>query len=338
MAAQEAKEPAADDVTWREDEAVEDLLGFDFGSAEFVDRSGLKALVNSALVSQRRLPMLEVILDRTARLMTTSLRQLTDDNVEVTLDDVSSTRFGDFTQSVSQPAVIGVVHSAALDNYCLVAADAALVYSIVDLLLGGRRGADALEIEDRGFTAIELGLAQRILTVLVEDLADAFRPIADGAFTLDRIETTPRFAAIAQEASVCALAKFRVKLEERGGRASILIPHAALEPVRKTLLREFIGEASDAERAWREHLTAEVAAASVDLKIVLAEKTMTIGALKALRIGETLVFKRPAAGVVDIKAGATVLGRGRVGRSGETVAVKLETAIARPPREKGEAA
>ncbi|MEX0645568.1 MAG: FliM/FliN family flagellar motor switch protein [Parvularculaceae bacterium] len=338
MAAQPPKKPTTDEVTWRDSEEVEDLLGFDFGSAEFVDRSGLKALVNSALVSHRRLPMLEVIFDRTARLMTTSLRQLTDDNVEVTLDDVSSTRFGDFTQSVSQPAVIGVVHSAALDNYCLVAADAALVYSIVDLLLGGRRGGDALSIDDRGFTAIELGLAQRILSVLVEDLGHAFKPVADGAFTLDRLETTPRFAAIAQEASVCALAKFRVKLEERGGRASILIPHAALEPVRKTLLREFIGEASDAERVWREHLAAEVAAASVDLRIVLAEKTMTIGALKDLKIGETLVFKRPAAGAVDIKSGDTFLGRGRVGRSGDMVAVRLETAIARLPSEKGEAA
>lgn len=131
-----------DDVSWSDGDEVSDLLGFAFADENAIDRSGLKALVNSALVSHRRLPMLDVIFDRTARLMTTSLRQLTDDNVEVSLDDVTSTRFGDFLQTVAQPAVIGVVRAAALNNYCLVAADAALVYSIVDLLLGGRRGAD----------------------------------------------------------------------------------------------------------------------------------------------------------------------------------------------------
>lgn len=326
-----------DDVSWSDGDEVSDLLGFAFADENAIDRSGLKALVNSALVSHRRLPMLDVIFDRTARLMTTSLRQLTDDNVEVSLDDVTSTRFGDFLQTVAQPAVIGVVRAAALNNYCLVAADAALVYSIVDLLLGGRRGGGSLAIDDRTFTAIELGLAQRILSLLVEDLADAFKPVAAGAFLLDRLETTPRFAAIAQEASVCAIAKFRVKVEGRGGRATILIPHAALEPVRKILLREFIGEASDADRDWREHLAAEVAAASIDLRVVLAEKDMTIGALQALKPGETLVFKT-SPGPVDIKSGGTVLGRGRVGRSGDVVAVKLETPIMRAPRIAGEAA
>src|SRR5690606_1997015 len=163
----------------------------------------------------------------------------------------------------------GVVRAEALQNYCLVAADAALVFSIVDLLLGGRRGGEALSIEERGFTAIELGLAQRVLASLADDLGEAFQPIASGAFTLDRLETTPRFAAIAQEANVCALAKFRVRMEERGGRVSILMPHAALDPVRRTLEQEFIGESAADDGAWRDHLTSEIAAAAVELSAVL---------------------------------------------------------------------
>lgn len=314
-----------DDVAWNDD--VSDLLGFDFGAAENVDRSGLRALVNSAIVSQRRLPMLDVIFDRTARLMTTSLRQLTDDNVEATLDDVSTTRFGDFLQAVAQPAVIGVARAAPLNNYCLIAADGALVYSIVDLLLGGRRGGTGAFFEDRSLTAIELGLAQRILALLVEDVAEAFRPVADGPFTLERIETTPRFAAIAQEASVCALAKFRVVVEDRGGRVSVLFPHAAFEPVKKTLQQEFIGEAAAADESWRRRLSTELAAATIDLAAVLAEKSMTIGAIERLAPGETLIFPRASGGVVDLRAGDRIVARARIGRSGDAVAVRLEGAV-----------
>ena len=53
---------------------ISDILGFDLSSQEGDDRSGLRALINSALVSHRRLPMLDVIFDRTARLMTTNMR------------------------------------------------------------------------------------------------------------------------------------------------------------------------------------------------------------------------------------------------------------------------
>lgn len=340
MSGPETEEPLADDVDWADAAEADfsDLLGFDLSAVDDVDRSGLRALVNSALVSQRRLPMLDVVFDRTARLMTTSLRQLTDDNIEVVIDDISTTRFGDYMQGVAPPAVIGVVRAAPLDNYCLIAADGALVYSIVDLLLGGRRGAGYVAADDRSFTAIELGLAQRILSLLAEDLGEAFRPVADGAFTLERLETTPRFAAIAQEASVCALAKFRVRVEDVGGRVSVLFPHAALEPVRKTLRQAFIGEAAASDGAWRGHLSAEVAAASLDISAVLAEKTMTLGALSRLEAGETLVFAPGAAGMVELRAGAAPIGRARIGRSGDAVAVQVESPIARLPKIDGEAA
>lgn len=315
-----------DDVTWSEDQGddISDLFGFDFDAEEGVDRSGLRALINSALVSHRRLPMLDVIFDHTARRMSTSLRQMADDNVEVALDDVTSTRFGDFLAALPQPTVVGVVYSSLLDNYCLVAADATLVSSIVDLLLGGRRGAGALSIDDRGFTAIELSLAERMLSLLVNDLDDAFQPVASPKFAIDRIETTPRFAAIVQEASVCALAKFRIRIDELGGRASIVIPHATLEPLRDELLREFIGEAHAADAMWRDHLAQEVKTATVDLRAVMAAKTMPLTQLQQLEEGDTLVFAAAPTSAIELRSGDVLIGRGKVGRAGDRVAVRME--------------
>ena len=317
-----------DEVAWSDgDESgddISDLFGFDFDAEEGVDRSGLRALINSALVSHRRLPMLDVVFDRTARAMSTSLRQMTDDNVEVALDDVTSTRFGDFLAALPQPTVVGVAYSPLLDNYCLVAADATLVSSIVDLLLGGRRGGGALSIDDRGFTAIELSLAERMLSLLVGDLDAAFKPVADPQFTLDRIETTPRFAAIVQEASVCALAKFRISIDELGGRASIIIPHATLEPLRDELLREFIGEAHGADAMWRDHLAEEVKAASINISAVFAEKEMRLCDIRQMKKGDTLVFNASASSCIDVRSGDALLGRGKIGRSGDRVAVRLD--------------
>lgn len=315
-----------DEVVWREASPLSDLLGFDLSAEEGCDRSGLKALINSALVSHRRLPMLDVVFDRTARLMSTSLRQLTNENVEVTLENVSSTRFSDFINSQAPSGVIGVVHAKSLDGYALLAADGALVHGVVDLLLGGRRGVSA-GLDQRTLTAIELGLAGRMLAMMTEDLDEAFAPVRAAGFTLDRVETTPRFAAIAQDASVCALAKFKVRIDDLASKAMILAPHATIEPVRDLLSRDFIGESGAADEIWRRRLQSGVAAAGVDLSAVLADRVMTIGEIKKIQPGDTLTFPSNANARVELRSGSSAVAKGRVGRLGETIAVKLDSAV-----------
>ena len=83
---------------------IDSLLGFDLGDDDGSERSGIRAIINSALVSYERLPMLEIVFDRLVRLMTTSLRNFTSDNVEVSLDNISSIRFGDYLNSIPLPA------------------------------------------------------------------------------------------------------------------------------------------------------------------------------------------------------------------------------------------
>src|SRR5688572_17214413 len=72
---------------------IDSLLGFDGAAGSGAGTTGLQAIINSALVSYERLPMLEVVYDRLVRLLTTSLRNFTSDNVEVSLDSITSTRF-----------------------------------------------------------------------------------------------------------------------------------------------------------------------------------------------------------------------------------------------------
>ncbi len=77
-------------------EEIDSLLGFSVGEINLDDHSGIRAIIDSAMVSYERLPMLEIVFDRLVRLMTTSLRNFTSDNVEVSLDRITSVRFGDY--------------------------------------------------------------------------------------------------------------------------------------------------------------------------------------------------------------------------------------------------
>ena len=104
MAAVEQKaeqaSPAADN---KSDDDIRALMGLNDSESEIQEKTGIRAIVNSALVSYERLPMLEIVFDRLVRLMTTSLRNFTSDNVEVSLDRITSVRFGDYLNSIPLP-------------------------------------------------------------------------------------------------------------------------------------------------------------------------------------------------------------------------------------------
>jgi flagellar motor switch protein FliM len=99
---------------------IDSLLGFDEGTERNGDGSGIQAIVNSALVSYERLPMLEVVFDRLVRLMSTSMRNFTSDNVEVSLESVASVRFGDYLNGVPLPGMLNVFKADEWDNYGLI--------------------------------------------------------------------------------------------------------------------------------------------------------------------------------------------------------------------------
>ena len=141
---------------------IDSLLGSDKVGDDGGENTGIQAILSSALVSYERLPMLEVVFDRLVRLMSTSLRNFTSDNVEVSLDNISSVRFGDYLNSIPLPAMLSVFKAEEWDNYGLITVDSSLIYSIVDVLLGGRRGTAAMRIEGRPYTTIESSLVERM--------------------------------------------------------------------------------------------------------------------------------------------------------------------------------
>jgi flagellar motor switch protein FliM len=310
-------------------EEIDALLGYDAMTEDENDRNGIRAIVNSALVSYERLPMLEIVFDRLVRLMTTSLRNFTSDNVEVSLDNMSSIRFGDYLNSIPLPAILAVFRAEELDNYGLFTIESNLIYSIVDVLLGGRRGTAAMRIEGRPYTTIERSLVQRMIEVILADMRTAFEPLSKIDFRLDRLETNPRFAAIARPANAAILVKLRIDMEDRGGRVELLLPYATLEPIRKLLLQQFMGEKFGRDSIWEGHLATELWKTQVQLDAVLDEQTMTLRDVMNFQVGQTLMLNAAPESAIELKCGGIPICKGHIGRVGPFVAVKIDKNLRR---------
>ncbi|MDP3803600.1 flagellar motor switch protein FliM [Brevundimonas sp.] len=306
---------------------IDSLLGFDLGEGDDADRSGIRAIINSALVSYERLPMLEIVFDRLVRLMTTSLRNFTSDNVEVSLDNISSIRFGDYLNSIPLPAILAVFRAEELDNYGLLTVDSNLIYSIVDVLLGGRRGTAALRIEGRPYTTIERVLVQRMVEVVLADARAAFEPLTPVHFTLDRLETNPRFAAIARPANAAILVKLRIDMEDRGGRIELLLPYATLEPIRKMLLQQFMGEKFGRDNIWEGHLATELWTTETEVRAVLDEQQLPLSKVLDFKVGDTLMLNATPDSDISVRCGSIPVTTGKMGRKGRHIAVRIEAPI-----------
>jgi len=345
MSTEAAQAPAEENAEWKTGEGeaaaegegaaerilnqdeIDSLLGFGLGEDDNGGRTGVRAIINSALISYERLPMLEIVFDRLVRLMTTSLRNFTSDNVEVSLDQISSIRFGDYLNSIPLPAIIAVFRAEQLDNFGLVTVDSSLIYSIVDVLLGGRRGGSATRVEGRPYTTIERMLVTRMIEVVLADAKQAFAPLTDVDFRLDRIETNPRFAAIARPPNAAIVVKLRIDMEDRGGRLELLLPYATLEPIRKMLLQQFMGEKFGRDNIWEGHLASELWATKLEVRAVLDELKQPLHKVLDLKVGDTLMLDAAPEGVVRLKCGSVELSQGRVGRMGHSLAVRIENGI-----------
>ncbi len=313
---------------------IDSLLGVDAGGKDAGEASGIQAIVNSALVSHERLPMLEVVFHRLVRLLSTSLRNFTSDNVEVSLDSVASVRFGDYLNGVSMPGMLSVIKALEWDNYGLIAIDSALIYSIVDVLLGGRRGTAAMRVEGRPYTTIERLLVQRMMQVVLADLSAAFEPLSPVTFGFERLETNPRFAAISRPSNAAIVARLHIDMENRGGSLELLLPYATLEPVRELLLQMFMGEKFGRDSIWEMHLARELWFTDVEMTAVMDERSIPLEEIFSLKVGSRIMFGATPDCSIQVRCAGVPMYTAKMGRRGSHIAVQIEDRIERNSRER----
>jgi len=316
--------PARESTRVLNQDEIDSLLGFDEDHDEDDSKSGIQAILSSALVSYERLPMLEVVFDRLVRLMSTSLRNFTSDNVEVSLDNIASIRFGDYLNSIPLPAMLSVFKAEEWDNFGLITVDSSLIYSIVDVLLGGRRGTAAMRIEGRPYTTIERSLVERMVHVMLADLSSAFEPLSPVNFRFDRLETNPRFATISRPSNAAIVTRLRIDMEDRGGRLELLLPYATLEPVRELLLQMFMGEKFGRDSIWETHLAEELWMTEVDLEAVVDTQTMRLTDVFDLKVGSRIMLGVSPDSPIQLHCGEIPMYTGKMGRRGNQIAIQIE--------------
>lgn len=300
-------------------EEIESLIGTDVGVN---DHEGFKALIQSTAVSYERLPMLEVIFDRLVRLLSTSLRNFTSDNVEVSLLDMYSLRFHDYLDSIKNPSLIDVIKLKEWDSTALLLINNDLVFTLVDVLLGGRR--EQTEEPERPYTSIERTLMEDFSRVILEDLTRSFEPIEKVTFEFDRMETNPRFAMIERPGNAGIVVQLKIEMDDRGGKIEFFIPYSSIEGIRDKLLQMFVGEKLGHDKIWENHLAHEVWSTNIETDVILDQLNVNLSDVMRWKKGSFLPLETYEGANVIIKKDDCLLFSGKVGNVRKKVAIQIE--------------
>lgn len=323
--AQEWAAAADSDANPMSQDEIDSLLGV--SNQEQKPKSGLDEILTSAMVSYERLPMLEVVFDRFVRVVSTSLRNFTSDNVDVSLEKIQTLRFGDYLNSIPLPAMIGVFKAEEWDDCGLLTVDTPLIYSVIEVLLGGRRSPHDVSIQGRPYTTIERSLVEKMVHVILSDLSASFDPISAVTFRFERLEINPRFATITKAASASVHIRIKVEMDGRGGFFDILIPLSTLEPVREILLQMFMGEKFGRDSIWETHLASELWFTEIMIEAVLAHKTINLSEVLNWEKGSFLDLEVPTDPSIELACGGMPLFLGKLGQKNRNIAIQLENRI-----------
>lgn len=302
-------------------EEIDSLLGFDAGDKQ--KATGMRLLIESTKITHERLPALEVIYERFVRMVSGSLRHFSSENVDVNFDSLKVQRFGDYLNSVPLPAMVAIFKAEEWEGFGLITVDSRLVYSIMDVLFGGRR-SHQIRVEGRTYSQIEMTMIERMTNVMLEDLSAAFEPISPVIFHFERIETNPRFASVALPTNVAMIAKFHVDIEDRGGDFELVMPHSTLEPIRSQLSQIFLGENLGDDRTWTRHFADKIKESYITICAVIGELDMTIGDVMKWEVGTIIDLDVSPGAPITIRSGVSDLLYGAMGCHRGHIAVKLQ--------------
>ena len=258
-------------------------------------QTGVRAydLAKQERIVRGRMPTLEVINERFARLLRIGLFNFVRRSPEISVGPVRVIKYSEFIRNLVVPTNINITQLKPLRGNALFVIEPTLVFLVVDNLFGGD-GRFHARVEGRDFTQTEHRIIRKILQVIVDDYQTAWKNIYPLTFDFVRSEMHTQFANIATPSEVVVVTTFNVDLGTGNVAFHICIPYAALEPIRDLIYSTMQGDHTEPDKRWVRMLSKQVQNAEVELCTALLETELTVEALLRLKVGDVIAVDVPA--------------------------------------------
>lgn len=256
-------------------------------------------LAKQERIVRGRMPTLEIINERFARLFRIALFNFMRRTAEISVSPVRVLKYSEFVRNLVVPTNLNMVHIKPLRGTSLFIFDPNLVFLVVDNLFGGD-GRFHMRVEGRDFTPTEQRIIQRMLEVVFSEYKKAWESVYKVDFEYIRSEMNTQFANIATPSEVVVVTTFNIELGSGGGDFHICIPYAMIEPIRDILYSSMQGERMEVDHRWSKLMTKQVQSAEVNLVANLGETPVNFGQILNMKVGDVISLDIPEAIVAEV--------------------------------------
>jgi flagellar motor switch protein FliM len=277
--------------------------------------------------SKEHLRTLESIFEHYGRLLYTNLPAYLRKSVQVDVMNAEAVTYSEFSNSLSNPVLLGLVNFSPLPGNILVELATNLGYCIIDRLLGGE--GVALE-KKREFSEIELTIVERVLNVCVDLLRDPWKNVANVQPRLERIETNSQFAQIISPQEMTAIVTINLKIGDVEGLMNICLPYATLEDVIDKLNIKFwysTMQSRDDGTNYDGIIETLISKAEIPIKAILGESSMSVAEFVNLQPGDLIKLDSDIEQELTVYVGNIKKFMALPGSSNDNYAIRITSVI-----------
>ena len=249
-------------------------------------------LATQERIVRGRMPTLEIINERFARLLRIGLFNFLRRSAEVSVGSVRVSKYSEFIRNLVVPTNLNLIHMKPLRGTALMVFDPGLVFLLVDNLFGGD-GRFHTRVEGRDFTQTEQRIIMRILDIVFEAYAKSWEPVYPIEFEYIRSEMNTQFANIATPNEVVVSCTFTVELGSVSGQIHFCMPYSMIEPIRDALTSSIQGEALEVDKRWVRLMTQQIQTAEVQIVADFGHTTLTLGDILNMKQGDVIPIAVP---------------------------------------------
>jgi flagellar motor switch protein FliM len=280
---------------------------------------------NQMRIVRGRMPTLEMINERFARLFRVSLYNLLRRSPEIAINPIDVKKFSEYVHTLHVPTSLNLVKMHPFRGTALIVLDPKLVFAVVDNFFGGT-GRHA-KIEGREFTATEQRIIHMLLRNVFANLQEAWSHVASIEVEYLNSEINPHFANIVSPSEIVVQTSFHIELDGGGGNLHVTMPYSMIEPLREILDAGVASDRVEKDERWPVCLREELEDADVELTTLLGQASISLAELLNMKPGDILPCD--FTGKVTLLAEEVPIFRGSFGLSRGQQAVKVEEKVRR---------
>ena len=274
--------------------------------------------------SKEHLRTLVFIFEHYARLLSTNLPVYLRKNCQVEVMHSEAATYQEFSNSLSNPVLLGVVNFSPLEGNVIIEMATGLGYAMVDRMMGGE--GQPLE-KSREFTEIELTIIERIMVVCVNLLVDPWESVQHIEPMLERIETNSQFAQFVTPSEMTSIVTMNIKIGDVEGLMNVCIPYAVLEPVIDRVNTTFWYSAAQVkdDSVYREFLEDSLQKAKIPVRAIMGKSAISVNDFIHLLPGDIIKLSTRIEDELDVYVGNIKKFSAIPGAHEDSYAVKIKS-------------